>query len=278
MGDDESGWNGRTFWKVGLAGVAAAGAIRGFLVEPERLEVNRYTVEIPHLPERLEGWTIAHVTDLHLGRVRGAHRKLLGAIERHDPDLVVCTGDLVESREALETFVPYARELVERSNRIVSVWGNWEWQEAPEDTAAVREAFDEVGLPVLSNEWRELDSGIAVAGADDPHTGHFDPEALFASSPDAPVRLFLVHAPRALDAAPRDAPTFDLSFAGHTHGGQVRLGTFAPVTPPGSGRFVDGFYETDYGRAYVSRGIGMTRLRFRLLCLPELPIIELQSD
>jgi len=276
MPSDASTSECRGLWKLGLAGVTAAGAIRGFLVEPERLEVNHYPLEIPDLPENLRGWKIAHITDLHLGRIRGAHRKVLRALERHEPELVVCTGDLVEDRRGLEQFVPYARKLVERSRRIVSVWGNWDWQADPADTEAIRGAFEEVGLPVLSNEWRAFDAGIALAGADDPHSGHFDPDLLFDSVPTAPVRLFLVHAPRVLDSAPPDAPVFDLSLAGHTHGGQVRLGSFAPITPPGSGRFVDGFYETDYGPAYVARGIGMTRFRVRFSCLPELPIFELR--
>lgn len=277
MGDDATGWNGGTFWKCGLAGVAAAGAIRGFLVEPEKLEVHRYPIEIPGLPERLEGWVLAHVSDLHLGRVRGAHRKLLEALDRHEPDLILCTGDLLENTGSFEVFVRYARELVDRAPQIVSVWGNWEYhRNTPEAVSTALDAYDEAGIPVLFNEWYEFEEGIAVAGADDPHRGDYDPEALFDASPKAPVRLFLMHAPGELDDAPAYAPEFDLTLAGHTHGGQVRLGSFAPITPPGSGRFTDGFYETDYGRTYVSRGVGMTRLRVRFSCLPELPIFELR--
>lgn len=265
-------------WGLGLAGAAAgaAAALEGFVLEPNRLEVNHYPVEVPALPEHLRGWTIAQVTDLHLGLVRGAHRKLLDALERREPDLVACTGDLVENRQSLETFRPYARRLVDVSNRIVAVRGNWEWQRHRRDTLAVRRAFDDVDLPLLENEWAQFADGVAVAGADDPLTGHFDADKLFDDPPDAPVRLFLVHGPVVLDHAPPDAPAFDLSLSGHTHGGQIRIGSFAPITPPGSGRFTSGFYSTDYGPAYVGRGVGMTRLRARFSCRPELPIFELR--
>lgn len=262
-------------WSLGLSGAAAAAASAwGYWVEPDRLEVEHHTVEVPGLPDQLDGWTVAHVTDLHLGTVRGAHRKLLDAIDEIDPDLVACTGDLLEEPAAIDTFVDYGRQLVDISNRIVATWGNWEWQEHRRDTEAVRAAFDEIGLPLLRNQWRVFDDGVAVAGADDPLTGHFDAEGIFRDVPDAPLRLFLVHGPVVLDDAPPEAPRFDLSLSGHTHGGQVRLGGFAPVTPPGSGRFVSGFYDTDYGTAFVGRGVGMTRLRIRIMCPPQLSIFE----
>ena len=103
------------------------------------------------------------------------------------------------------------------------------------------------------------------------------PRSVFSDLPSAPFRLFLVHSPLALDGDYPGEAVFDLSLAGHTHGGQFRLGSFVPVTPGGSGRFVSGFYDTDVGPGYVSRGIGMTLIRGRFMCLPEMPYFTLTS-
>jgi predicted MPP superfamily phosphohydrolase len=66
-----------------------------------------------------------------------------------------------------------------------------------------------------------------------------------------------------------------LCLAGHTHGGQIRAGSLAPFVPPGSGRFVAGWYETEMGPLYVSRGTGTSIVPARFCCRPELPVFEL---
>ena len=69
-----------------------------------------------------------------------------------------------------------------------------------------------------------------------------------------------------------------LNLAGHTHGGQVRFGAgLVPFVPPGSGRFVSGWYDTPAGRAYVSRGTGTSILPVRFTCRPELPVFRLRQ-
>jgi predicted MPP superfamily phosphohydrolase len=87
------------------------------------------------------------------------------------------------------------------------------------------------------------------------------------SSSRGDVRLLLTHSPELLDKAPvRDAGVA-LALAGHTHGGQVRLGSSAvPFVPQGSGRFVAGWYDLAGCRAYVSRGTGTSIVPARFTC------------
>jgi len=61
--------------------------------------------------------------------------------------------------------------------------------------------------------------------------------------------------------------------AGHTHGGQLAVGKHALYTPRGSGSFVAGWYQTQWGVLYVSRGVGTSVLPMRLGARPELAII-----
>ncbi len=79
--------------------------------------------------------------------------------------------------------------------------------------------------------------------------------------------IMLFHSPSAFDSAARDG---DLAFAGHTHGGQVRLPFVGALwTPPGSGRFLEGWYEQGGARMLVSRGVGTSMVPVRFLCSPE---------
>jgi hypothetical protein len=66
--------------------------------------------------------------------------------------------------------------------------------------------------------------------------------------------------------------------AGHAHGGQIRLGSsLVPFLPPGSGRFVSGWYHLPMGAVYVSRGTGTSIVPARFACRPELPIYRLRE-
>ena len=62
--------------------------------------------------------------------------------------------------------------------------------------------------------------------------------------------------------------------SGHTHGGQVTFGGWAPVTPVGSGRYVAGWYRGSAIPLYVSRGLGETALPIRFGCPPEIAVFE----
>jgi predicted MPP superfamily phosphohydrolase len=88
-----------------------------------------------------------------------------------------------------------------------------------------------------------------------------------------------MHAPGYIDTlhpAALGLPRALLVLAGHTHGGQIRGPGCTPVVPRGCGRFRQGWYESDLGRVYVSRGIGTSVLPLRFLCPPELPIFTLR--
>jgi len=89
--------------------------------------------------------------------------------------------------------------------------------------------------------------------------------------------VWVLHAPGFVDGVPRDTyPVPVAIFAGHTHGGQIRLPFWTPYTPTGSGRFVAGWYRDTFAPLYVSRGIGTITLRARFCCPPELPLFTLR--
>ncbi len=255
-------------------GAAVVGA-NAFVIEPRRLAITRRDAPVPGLPTALEGLTIAHLTDLHLSSIGAVEERLLAATREHDVKVIAITGDAVESRDALPVLAELIAEIGRASNaEVVATLGNWEhWGDVPFDALAA--TYAKANARLLGNEGTILSRGIVAVGTDDHCSGFDDLAAALRATPDSALpRVLLTHAPGHLDRPPPGAPPFALCLAGHTHGGQIRPG-FTAWTPPGSGRFVAGAYETAAGPAYVSRGVGTSVLAARLLAPPELPIFRL---
>lgn len=264
----------RRFLQVVGCCAAAGAALDVFVIEPAWLEVVEKDVPLPKLPPQLNGFRIAHLSDLHLHTLGRIHDAVFAAIRRAQPDLIVITGDSIEDSAALPVLTEFCRELATSGRDVVATVGNWEhWGHI--DMATLAQAYSRGGATLLGNESRRLTSGIDVTATDDHCSGYDDVKAALRNAPANAMRLLLTHAPGIFDKLPPEVPAFALGLAGHTHGGQVRaLG--APLwAPPGSGRFRSGMYETDKGPIYVSRGIGTSVVSARFTCRPELPIFRL---
>lgn len=255
--------------RLGLLVSASAllAAIDAFLVEPRWLRVTRHEVSAPVVRPLL----VAHVSDLHTHGLGAIERALLDALEAAQPDAIVVTGDVVDDG-ALE----HARPLFDRLRALHpprGTWvvsGNWEiWKATSPEEGAF---YESVGARWLRNEAARLDEGVWILGLDDPYAGFPDARRALSFVPPGVARLAIFHAPIAFDAL---APSIDLAFAGHTHGGQVRLPLVgALVRPPGSGPYDEGWYTRGAARMHVSRGIGTSILPVRFYCRPELALVR----
>ena len=256
----------------GAAAVGSVMAVDGFAIEPRWLDVVVHRVAVERLPASMEGYRIAQVTDVHLTSLGMLHESIARALDSLHPQLVALTGDVVDSAATLPTLTALCRMFTRPGRTLVATAGNWEhWGNVSLD--ALDEAYRRGGATFLGNESRTL-GGLHLATTDDGCTDRADLARALRDLPHEHPRVLLTHAPGVLDTPPEPPPLCDLALAGHTHGGQVRV-PFTAVTPPGSGRFVAGFYDTPYGRAYVSRGVGTSILPVRFLNRPELPVFEL---
>jgi predicted MPP superfamily phosphohydrolase len=252
-----------------------AGTLAAF-VEPGWLDLTNHDVTVNGLTDALKGFRIAQLSDLHLSALGGLHDRLLAELRMHDPQLVTLTGDVLQDVAALPTVAEFCRALAAPGRDVVATVGNWEyWGDVPFDELAA--LYESVGVRLLHNQSVRLMSGVVVLGLGDACSGHANVDRTFNDVPAGGATLLLTHAPGILDELPVHAPRFDLALAGHTHGGQVRILGGAPWVPPGSGRFRSGMYETEKGRAYVSRGIGTSVFPVRFTCRPELPIFRLNA-
>ncbi len=255
-------------------GVAAAGvAVDALAIEPRWLDVTEHDVRVAKLPSSLEGFTIAHVTDAHLKAIGRVEEAIHAAVRTQNVQLVALTGDIIDAPNRLSVLRDFCSALRRPGLSAVSTLGNWEhWGRiAP---SALGKAYADVGVRLLVNE-TSTSGGIRIHATDDSTAGEARIDAFRDNRGEA--NLLLTHSPALFDRVPKDFPGFSLALAGHTHGGQVRLGSaLVPMLPEGSGRFVAGWYDAAQSRVYVSRGTGTSVLPVRFTCRPELPIFRLR--
>jgi predicted MPP superfamily phosphohydrolase len=261
--------------------VAAAPALAvGYGVWIGRSRFRTVEVEVPvkGLPEDLDGLQMVQLTDIHLGPYLGK-RELERAVAMANEtraDIALVTGDLITMRrEALESCFEELRRL--RAD--AGVWGclgNHEIVGECEEEAARRAAA--VGIRLLRNERVGLRFGNAtlnMAGVDYQEMRKPYLRGCQRLVEPGAYNVLLSHNPDVFPVAASQG--FDLTIAGHTHGGQVtveilnqHINAARFFTP-----YVYGLYKKDGRRVWVSRGLGTVGVPARIGAPPEVALIRL---
>lgn len=273
---------------LAIGGVVVASLIIYMvLYEQFNVQVRNLHLCFPNLPPAFDGYTILHLSDLHLTKLGKLERRVMDIIGSREVDTCFITGDVTAKPRASDIFRRVCSAIRHR-DPIYMVLGNSEhkpWL----DTSMLVDALKFDGLEMLINSSAIISRGddhVRVVGIDDAYSRLDDVEAAFEEVRGDEFVIFLTHSPC---AAPRGIEKgADLILAGHTHGGQVRLPFLGVVfTHTRSHKALnDGLYmsdrlakllKTDPGHSvlFVSRGIGTSRLHIRLLCPPEIVYITL---
>jgi predicted MPP superfamily phosphohydrolase len=239
--------------------------------------VERVRVPLAKLPRALSGYTIAQISDVHIGPTIG--RAFLEDVVRKvnalAPDLVVITGDLVDGTvDALREHVAPLRDLRARDG-VYFVTGNHEYYSGADAWIA---HLAELGVRVLRNERVPLRDGLDLAGVDDwtaasmlDGHGHDLERALEGRDPSRALVL-LAHQPKAAPEAARKG--VDLVLCGHTHGGQLwPFHYLVRLAQP----FLAGLHRLQDTYVYVSRGTGYWGPPMRLGAPSEVTRVELEA-
>lgn len=267
----------------GLVAVAALGTW-GFWLEPAALRNHRHVLELPGFTGPCSGLEVVALVDLHTGSPHNGLAQLARLVERVnalEPDLVLLAGDYVIHGVVGGRFVSPEESAallgrLEAAAGVYAVLGNHDWWL---DGGRVRRALEAAGIPVLEDEARRTAAGgcaFWVVGVGDYWEGDHDVDkALAAVGDDAPVIAF-THNP---DLFPRLPARFDLTVAGHTHGGQVDLPLVGrPIVPSRFGqRYAAGHVVEDGRHLFVTTGVGTSILPLRLRVPPEISVLELRG-
>lgn len=232
-----------------------------FFVEPFWLETTRHQVLAPIRPLK-----IAHLTDLHLSQIGELEKNVVQTLQKESPDLIVITGDIFSGGDNVQDVHNFLN-LLDAPLGVWMVDGNWDHWTLPDKGLRTLAGSSAV---LLRNQNKRVREDLWLVGIDDAFAGKPDIEPAFSGLPkDAPC-IALFHSPEFFPEI--DGKCF-LNLSGHTHGGQVRLPGVGPLwLPPGSGKYLSGWYGAAPSKLYVNRGIGTSILRVRFLARPEIAI------
>jgi predicted MPP superfamily phosphohydrolase len=253
-------WHAQLAEKTALAVVYGALFVTliGFLNARRLARIVDVDVPIKNLPIGLDGFTIAQISDIHVGPTikRGYLDAIVDAVNTLGADLVAVTGDLVDG--SVEKLAPHTQPLSRLNARYGSyfVTGNHEYYSGAHAWIA---EVERLGLRVLKNAHVVIEhngSAIVIAGITD-YSAHLfdplhrsDPHAAVAGAPET-TRILLAHQPRSAFAASEAG--YDLQISGHTHGGQFwPWNHFVRFQQP----FTAGLRSINGLLVYISRGTG----------------------
>jgi len=257
-------------------GLSALGATcYSALIEPHWLALERANVPLVGLPEELDGFTIAQLSDLHRGSTI-AQEDIAKAVEvalQQAPDLIVLTGDYVTASARYAPSCAQALSPLAVHTEVLACLGNHDhWTDAD----VVADALVQTGITVLRNAAKEAKHGLWVAAVDDVWERYADLDTALEGVPTDAVVVLLAHEPDYADEVAADG-RIALQLSGHSHGGQVRFPPLRPPILPYLGRkYHAGRYRVGRMWLYVNRGLGMVDPPVRLNCRPEVTILTLQ--
>ncbi len=240
----------------------------------QRVELRHNRIDSNRLPKAFDGFTILHITDMHVEMNEGALARVPELISGLAYDICVLTGDYRN-----KTFGPYdttlealARLKAGLKDPVYAVLGN-------HDTIRMVPGLEDMGIKMLLNESETIARGtqrIHLAGVDDGHFFGMDNiEKAAGGIPHDEFSILLSHTPEIYrHAAHAD---FNVMLCGHTHGGQICLPGSVPVVLDLAAprRFGSGAWSYHGMAGYTSRGLGTTIVPVRFNCPPEITLHHL---
>lgn len=268
----------------------------GALINRYSIDVRNVDVEIAGLPEEFDGFTIAQISDLHVGTYGTDTAFVSDVVDRVNslsPDIVAFTGDIVNRRSSeLRPFVSPLSRLRGRDG-VFSILGNhdygdyYSWPSPQAKADNMTELLDmqsEMGWKMLNNAtsfvYRGNDS-IAIVGVenvgDPPFTVYGDLDMAYEALGDPTVKILLSHNPAHWVEDIKDSPdkNIALTLSGHTHAMQMSAFGLSPAAlryPTWGGLYSD----EDGHQLYVNIGIGEVAIPARIGATPEITLITLR--
>lgn len=255
------------------------------LIEPRWVAKREFDARLP-LANQALGLKVAIVSDWHftqkpLWRVMTPERAehIVDQINAAQPDVILILGDLIAEEDKVspsdqepETIIAETLGKLKAKQGVYAVLGNHDWWY---NGAKIEAALSAHGITVLNNEAQQLpQSPLWVVGIGDDITDHANPKLAFSKLPNNAPALVMMHDPISFAESPHANA---LSFAGHTHGGQVYLPYFGalviPTRAPRSWAY--GWVQDHGNQLYVTSGLGVSILPIRLNMRPEWVLINI---
>ena len=254
-----------------LAGLGAVCILYGYLVEPHWIQVNTIRIETDKLTTAT--FRVVHISDLHCDKKPLNESKMVELVNALAPDVIVFTGDALNTPAALPLFKKTMKSL-KASLAKVAVFGNFE-------TGPHRrlDHYSGTGFELLDGRTAVVEKGgesLCITGLGP--GGRYDLEELLARPPGEAFKVLACHYCDYVEQL--GGLDVGLYLAGHTHGGQVALPFYgALITLSKFGKkYEAGLYDVNGTMLYVNRGLGLDASpapKVRFLARPEIAVFEI---
>ncbi len=243
-----------------------------------------------NIPEAFKGYKILQISDLHNKEFGSKQNKILAKIEKINPDIIVVTGDLIDSNN---TNIDIAMELINGAIKIAPIYyisGNHEaWSGSYDE---LESNLENSGVVVLDNQkikvMHDSDSIDIIGLADTSfiesdwleYGGNAETKNLLNTLTEETTnfKILLSHRPELFDIYSNS--NVNLIFSGHAHGGQFRLPFIGGLIAPDQGFFpklTEGIHTSNDTSMIISRGLGNSIIPVRILNRPELILVTLSK-
>ena len=266
---------------IGILTLVGPATAYGFYSARKGPTVINQDIYLKNLPESFENFTIAQISDLHVGPTikKEYVEKVVNQISNINPDLIAITGDMVDGS------IDYLRKDLEPLSNVVAsfgtyfVTGNHEYYSGAERWL---DETDRMGFINLVNENKLIkinDQSIALAGVNDYRAHQIipshrtNPEKAIKGINNDKIKILLAHQPSSIFKA--NEAGYDLQISGHTHGGQ-----FWPFTYPTkkANPYLSGLHDHNGTQIYVNSGTGYWGPPLRLGVTAEITLFKLKKS
>lgn len=254
------------------------------------LVTNEIVINDNNIPTSFDGLKIVHFSDLHYTRVITKERvnDIVKEINLINPDIVVFTGDLVDTDKVLteddkiflieslsninSTYGKYAiygnHDIANNSENIIDIYNKSDFNLLENEYDVIYSKNNDKlfigGLNSVSHELEDINKVMSYYDTND-NTNTYN--------------IILLHEPDYADNIINSYDNVNLILAGHSHGGQVRLPIIGALYTPKNGhKYVKGYYDLNGTSLYVTSGIGVSRYNFRLFNKPEINFYRLNKE
>ncbi|MBY0223563.1 metallophosphoesterase [Sporosarcina aquimarina] len=253
------------------------------------IDITRTTIRSTNIPAGFDQFKIVQLSDLHNKSFGEEQRALVRKVSGLEPDIIVFTGDLIDSKKKGDKASLILMEELVQIAPVYFVSGNHEWWSGT--FSSLESSLHDIGVQVMRNTHVTLVKGneeIHLVGIDDPAYENESRSERDTSEEDIlrsteglekeNTTLLLSHRPEMFSLYAEHE--FDIVFAGHAHGGQFRIPFIGGLVAPNQGflpKYTAGKYTLDHTVMVVSRGLGNSIIPLRVFNRPEIVAVTLEA-
>ena len=249
------------------------------------LVTKEYTIYDKDVSTNFDGMKVVHLSDLHYNRAININKvkNIVNEINLINPDIVVFTGDLIDRDASLSDsdYDDLANSLIKINAKYgkYAVLGNHDYKKRDK----IINLYNDIGFKYLENDYDIIygddNSQVFIGGIGNVSYNKDDiDKTLEKIDSENQYRIILVHEPDISDKI-ISKYNVDLILAGHSHNGQVRLPFIgAIVKPPHAKKYYDNYYNLKGTKLYVSSGIGVSNVNYRLWNRPSINFYRINKE